>query len=102
MRRRFHLPLASPPHPRRPFQASVLRGGGGGGGAWRSTRASSSVLLVDDTAASGRRLHEREHEDITIRAGGLGQQVLEVFSIGGAEEMGSQWHVQVSCSMEWP
>jgi len=97
MSRRFHLPLASPPHPRRPFQASVLRWVGG----WRSTRASSSVLLVDDTAASGRRLHEREHEDITIRAG-AGHQVLEVSSIGGAEEAGSQWHVQVSCSMEWP
>jgi hypothetical protein len=34
----------------------------------------NSMLLVDDTSASGRRLHEREHEDITIRAWGWGSR----------------------------
>jgi hypothetical protein len=70
----------------------------------RKALSDPSGLLVNDTAASGCRLHEREHEDITTRAGGRGsrfRRCLTCYS-GGAEEAGAQWRVQVSCSTEYP
>ena len=108
MRWRFHLPPASPPHPRRPFllcptsvpsrrlMSATRRATASSRCSARSPSPTSrlpccgargdprgqlhcvckalSGLLVNGTAASGRRIHEREHEDITTRAGGRGSR----------------------------
>ncbi|KAG2603304.1 hypothetical protein PVAP13_5KG761800 [Panicum virgatum] len=58
MSRRFHLPLASPPHPCRPFQVSVLRGGRRGDPRGPAAPCSSSTTprhpAVASTSASMR------------------------------------------------
>ncbi|KAG2594902.1 hypothetical protein PVAP13_5KG032100 [Panicum virgatum] len=43
-------------------------------GQLRYMRKALSGLLVNGIAASGRCIHEREHEDITTRAGGRGSR----------------------------
>ena len=70
-RRRPGAPLGAPRQHRGFLAAGPVETQGG---QLRCVRKALSGLLVNDTAASGRRIHEREHEDITTRAGGRGSR----------------------------
>jgi len=56
-------------------------------------------LLVHDTAASGRRLQEREHEDITTR---IGQWRVQLRSVRrGVLRRQTQWYSIAACCSRW-
>ncbi|KAG2555118.1 hypothetical protein PVAP13_9KG547500 [Panicum virgatum] len=56
-------------------------------------------LLVHDTAASGRRLQEREHEDITTR---IGQWRVQLRSVRrGVLRRQTQWYSIAACRSRW-